>query len=97
MTYVQIIYTQGALLLRHKHSELVIIPQHVENLQKIQDPKEFSRYFLDYALVNRSARKLFIAWVKKDSSLWKSIYTNIHDNKEESEKKADSKETKQEA
>jgi len=83
MAYIQIIYTQGALLLRHKHSELVIIPQHVENLQKITDPKEFSKYFLDYALVNRPARKLFMAWVKKDSSLWKGIYENIHKNKEE--------------
>ena len=85
MTSIQIIFTQGALLLRHKHSELVIIPQHVENLQKITEPKKFSQYFLEYALVNRSARKLFIAWVKKDAGLWKGIYENIHNNKKEGE------------
>ena len=94
---IQIIATQGALVLRHKHSELVIMPQHVENLEKLTEPREFSKYFLDYALVNRPARKLFVAWVKKDSTLWKGIYESIHNNKDKKEPsaEADTKEVKE--
>lgn len=78
MASVQILYMHDTLVLRQKHSELVIVPQHVENLKKLKDPKAFSQYFLEHALVNRSARKLFIAWVRKDSSLWKKIYETIN-------------------
>ena len=95
MAFIQIIATQGAVILRHKHSELVILPQHVENLQKIKEPREFSQYFLEHALVNRPARKLFLAWVKKDSSLWKGIYGKVHNMPANDEEQASQTEVKE--
>lgn len=90
MSHVQIYYMQNTLVLREKHSELVIIPQHVENLKKLDNPKDFSQYFLEHALVNRSARKLFVAWLRKNSGLWKEIYEKLKSEKEDeiAEKKA---------
>ena len=77
MEAIQIYYVQNTLVLRQRHSELVIIPAHVENLKKLENPKDFSQYFLEHALVNRSARKLFLAWIRKDGGLWKKIYERL--------------------
>lgn len=74
MSEIEIFYIQNTLIFRQKHSELIIIPQHVDNLKTLEDPKAFSQYFLEHALVNRSARKLFTAWLRKDSGLWKKTY-----------------------
>ena len=86
MDGIQIYFLQNTLVLRHKHSELVIIPQHVDNLKKLENPKDFSQYFLDHALVNRSARKLFVAWLRKDAGIWKRIFQTIN-SEEATEKK----------
>lgn len=91
MNAVQIFYVQNTLVLRQKHSELVIIPQHVDNLKTLEDPKAFSQYFLEQALVNRSARKLFTAWLKKDSGLWKKIYETLERGEDELPKSAQEK------
>jgi hypothetical protein len=77
---VEIMFTHGMLLLRARNSELLILPQHVEALQKMTGPKEFSDYFKGQALINRPARKLFEAWLKKDATLWKRIFTTLQDN-----------------
>ena len=45
MAFIQIIATQGAVILRHKHSELVILPQHVENLQKLKNQESLVNIF----------------------------------------------------
>lgn len=81
MLPVEIIYTQGMLILQARSSELVIIPQHVVELQKLDQPKEFSDYFVHKALVNRPARKLFEAWLKKDQTIWQRIFKTIHSDK----------------
>lgn len=93
---VQIFYAEGAMMLRSKGSELLIIPQYVSHLQTLKDPKDFVAYFEKTALMNRSARKLFMSWAKKDPQLWNSIYKTVHTNanKEESSDKMELADTK---
>ena len=80
MTPVQIICGgQGSVVLRARNSELLILPQYVFNLKKLNNPKEFSEYFLNHALVNRPARKLFTAWLRKDSTVWPRLYKTVHE------------------
>jgi len=78
MTPVEIIDYQGALVLRARGSELVILPNFVHTLQNTAQPKEFAEFFLNEALVNRPARKLFDSWLRKDLDLWKKIYHKVH-------------------
>lgn len=80
MTSVEVYYIQGAVVLRSKGAELFILPEYIEHLQTLKDPKQFTAYFRDKALVNRSARKLFIAWERKDPDMWNKIYSTIHKN-----------------
>ena len=82
MLSVQIFYNQGLVVLQARSSEILIIPQHVSELQKTNDLNSFREYFMSEALVNRPARKLFQAWLKKDSSLWNRLFACVHDNKE---------------
>jgi hypothetical protein len=82
MVPVEIIDYQGAVVLRARGSELIILPSYVHVLQKTIEPKEFAKYFLGEALVNRPARKLFDSWLKKDSDLWKKIYNKVHKDME---------------
>jgi hypothetical protein len=65
-------------VLRARGSELLILPHHVRKLKGMTKPKDFSTYFHGEALVNRPARKLFEAWLRKDAGLWSRIYTVIH-------------------
>ena len=85
MTVVEVHYSQGLVVLRAKSSELLILAEHVSALQGLTDPKEFSQYFMRQALVNRPARKLFEAWLRKDNSVWPRLFKTIHSNKESSE------------
>ncbi len=78
MTHVEIYSAEGAIVLRAKGSELLILPQYITHLQTVKDPKAFVDYFTSEALVNRPARKLFQAWAKKDASLWNRIYSTVH-------------------
>lgn len=80
MSDIEVHYIQGAVILRSKGSELLIIPQYVSHLQTLKDPKQFIEYFRNEALVNRPARKLFLSWERKDASLWNVIYRTVHTN-----------------
>ncbi|MDE3269174.1 MAG: hypothetical protein OYH77_02705 [Pseudomonadota bacterium] len=79
-------FVKNHLWLRSGSSELIIIPEHVVELHKRHDKKEFARYFLNQALLNRPARKLFQSWARKDAMLWRNIYTLIINLKFESSK-----------
>ncbi len=84
MQAVELYAIQNALILRARGVELLVLPAHVSELKKLSEPKVFADYFLKKAMVNRSARKLFEAWVKKDQTLWKRIYHSVmNDFKEE--------------
>ena len=85
MSNVEIIFTHGMLIMQAKGSELVIIPQHIEVLQKLKQPKEFSEYFTSKALVNRPARKLFEAWLKKDQTIWGRVFKLVHEQEQAKE------------
>ena len=85
MAVVEVHYSQGLVVLRAKSSELLILAEHVSALQGLTDPKEFSQYFMRQALVNRPARKLFEAWLRKDNSVWPRLFKTIHSNKEAGE------------
>jgi hypothetical protein len=84
MQAVELYYHQDFAILRARGSELLILPQHVTALQKLSSSKEFSEYFMNTALVNRPARKLFQAWLRKDASLWTRLFKLIHDNGKQS-------------
>ena len=75
---VEIVPVQETLVLRARGSELLILPHHIRHLKGCEKPKDFSEYFRAEALVNRPARKLFEAWLRKDDSLWKRIYICVH-------------------
>jgi len=74
---VEIHPIQDAIVLRARGSELLILADHVTELKKLKSAGDFSRYFLHEALVNRPARKLFEAWLRKDGSLWARIYKTV--------------------
>ena len=79
MLPVQLFVHQGALILRASNSELIILPEHFSALQKLKNPQEFANYFRTKALVNRPARKLFDAWLRKDQNLWNGVFKSIHE------------------
>jgi hypothetical protein len=74
---VEIYPIQDAMVLRARGSELLILADHVAALKNLKSAGDFAKYFLDEALVNRPARKLFEAWLRKDGSLWARIYKTV--------------------
>ena len=93
MQPVELYPIQNSLILRARGVELLVLSHHVQALKDKKETKEFSEYFLQKAMVNRSARKLFEAWLRKDTTLWRRIYHSVmHDfeeNKEEATEKAE--------
>ena len=81
MFKVAISFVEQNLVLRAAPSELCVLAEHVEELRKLKETSEFAAYFRDKALVNRPARKLFDAWLRKERGLWQRIYNTVHDNK----------------
>lgn len=76
---MQVIVTpiEKSLVLQAKGSEILILPDHVSVLKGLKKSTDFIEYFKYTSLLNRSARKLFEAWLKKDNSLWKKIYDTV--------------------
>ncbi len=79
MQPVEIMPIQDSLVLRARGSELLILAQHVTELKQRKSPRDFSMYFTVEALVNRPARKLFEAWLRKDDTLWQRLFKMIHE------------------
>lgn len=77
MVPVEILPIQENIILRAGGSELLILATHVRKLQGLKNPRDFSQYFRSEALVNRPARKLFEAWLRKDQTLWPRIYKSV--------------------
>ncbi len=77
MLPVEILAIQGSLVLRARGSELLILSHHVSELKVKTQPKDFTQYFLESALLNRPARKLFEAWLRKDNGLWQRLYKTV--------------------
>jgi len=75
---VEILPVQESIVLRARGSELLILPHHVQKLKGLSKPRDFSQYFRGEALVNRPARKLFEAWLRKDHTLWPRLYQVVH-------------------
>ena len=63
MFKVNLVFHEEHLILRAGPAELLILAEHVAELRQLTATHEFAAYFRDQALVNRSARKLFDAWV----------------------------------
>lgn len=68
------------LVLTAPPSELLITADHVAKLQKLEEPREFVAYFCEEALTNRSARRLFAVWLKKEQGLWQRIYKAVRES-----------------
>ena len=79
MADIQIVPIEDAVVLKDRSSELLILPDHVIFLKSFSKSKDFAKYFLDQALMNRSARKLYEAWLRRDSNLWRKLYETIRD------------------
>lgn len=82
MLPVQIVPIQDTLVLRARGSELFILPQHIVSLKATSDFRTFCEYFMAKALINRPARKLFEAWLRKDPGVWKRIFKTVHEEME---------------
>lgn len=89
MLPVEIQAIQGTLILRARGSELLITPNHVATLRDLKQPSEFTQYFLSDALINRPARKLFEAWLRKDNSLWQRLYNKVQKELEDADIEAE--------
>jgi len=76
---VEILPIQDSLILRARGSELLILAHHVTELKQRKTPGDFLTYFRGEALVNRPARKLFEAWVRKDDTLWRRLFHMVHE------------------
>ena len=83
MNPVEILPVEGTLILQARGSELLILSHHVQALKKVSQPQEFVNYFNNMALINRPARKLFQAWLRKDKNLWKRLYEAVKAVEEE--------------
>lgn len=94
MQPVELYPIQNSLILRAGGTELLVLSHHVAELKVRKDTKEFAAYFLQKAMVNRSARKLFEAWLKKDSTLWRRIYHSVMHDFEENQEAAEPAEEK---
>ena len=77
MQPVELIVYEGALFLRARNAELVILPEHFSALRGLDKPQEFANYFRNKALVNRPARKLFDSWLRKDQTLWNRVFSVV--------------------
>ncbi len=67
----------GVVVIRARSSELFIMPQYVAELKKLDKGPDFVSYFMSQALVNRTARQMFKACLRKDSGLWRKIYDAV--------------------
>ena len=77
MFHVEMSLVKGHLWMRAGNAELLITPMHVAALHKCQETKVFATYFLEKALLNRPARKLFQSWLRKDARLWRKTYNLV--------------------
>lgn len=77
MLPVEIYCRNENVILRARNSEILILPTYTRVLRTLTEPKAFSEYFLQEALINRPARKLFEAWLRKDNTLWPRLFQNI--------------------
>ena len=77
MLPVEIYCRNENVILRARNSEILILPTYARVLRTLTEPKAFSEYFLQEALINRPARKLFEAWLRKDNTLWPRLFQNI--------------------
>lgn len=74
---ITIEWNRNNLILRRGASQILINAEHVQNL-RIQDSEDaFSQFFRTTALQNREARRVFLAWERKDSELLKKIYNEM--------------------
>lgn len=92
---VEILHDQGAIFMRAKRSELLILPVHVKALKELEEPAKFSEYFVQKALVNRPARKLFQAWLRKETDLWPRLFKIVHNEVEIVDDNPETEESKQ--
>ncbi|MBC7659605.1 MAG: hypothetical protein H7249_07840 [Chitinophagaceae bacterium] len=77
MQAVELYPIQNSLILRARGVELLVLPVHIEALKELKDTKAFADYFLQTAMVNRAARKLYEAWLKKDNTLWRRVFHSV--------------------
>ena len=92
MFNVEIICIKGAVIIRARNSELFVLPNHTKALRTLSNGKDFADYFIKHALVNRSARKLFEAWLKKDHTIWQRLFDTIHSKIKDEDYEEDSDE-----
>lgn len=70
-------WNQNNLILRRGASSLVINPENVQSLRTQENEDGFKTFFLEKALQNREARRVFQSWQRKDKDLLQKIYKEM--------------------
>ena len=76
-TAVTIEWNRNNLIIRRGASQLLIDAQHVQDLRLQDSETSFNEVFRTKALQNREARRVFLAWERKDSELLAKIYKEV--------------------
>ena len=74
---VDLEWNRNNLILKRGQSSLVINPENVQSLRTMDSEENFTQFFLNSALQNREARRVFKSWERKDKDLLKKIYTEM--------------------
>lgn len=74
---VSLRWERNNLILSRGTSQLLIKAEDVQALRGLKEQAPFSEYFLNKALVNREARRVFQAWERKDAELLQKLHQEI--------------------
>lgn len=70
-------WERNNLVLKRGQSNLVISPENVQTLRTQSTREDFDKVWYSTALQNREARRVFQAWLRKDSELLDKIYQEM--------------------
>jgi hypothetical protein len=76
-TAVSLEWNQNNMILKRGESMLLIESDKINELRTRKDNAAFEEYFRTTALVNREARRVFLAWERKDAALMAKLYQEV--------------------
>ena len=76
-TAVSLEWNQNNMILKRGESMLLIESDKINELRTRKDNAAFEEYFRTTALVNREARRVFLAWERKDAALMSKLYQEV--------------------
>jgi len=70
-------WNRNNLILRRGASQILINAENVQSLRTQESEDSFVQFFRTTALQNREARRVFLAWERKDTELLNKIYKEM--------------------